>query len=579
MNRRGFLSGVTAASLAGIVGLTTATEPAAATNVDESAMTEREVDVSEGEEVSGIVENVSSGELLVFPSGTFSWSDTAEVYVEDWGIRCQSDTVFDVPAGFGDGEQALLLRTVNGNLLADNFLLENLTFDSSGRAAPGMRLGVANDAHVDGLHYRMDGPQTHQSHENGISAKVVNSDGRLRIDDYRQFNNGDLGGYASGDTRVGIYVAKESDGTVRLVNPVLQGFPNNACYVSRHPGTVVIEGGLLMNNNVSAVRVSGGVEVRDTTIYIDTDRYTDGPGVIDGSTHNTRGVWGDNRQDGTDGGLVTGVSFVLQSYRTSHGLADILENTHMTIRDSQFLLNDDIEAVRADAGEIEVSDSNFDGDATGATAGVGDVTGSGNRLAPGIDPGQVTAEGVTGYEFDWISTHPGTPERPPASEIFGHVLEVRTDADTDSMNYAFTVTGEVVPGSNTSDASGISRNRDGTYAVTGTVGHGCTDDYYFEGEIENWTAEYDTDAYTLVITTTGEARSLDPDGDGTPSTDPDGDGRYEDVDGDGVADVADVSGLLNNMKNVSRDSSAYDFNRDGTFSLVDVSELLSELSR
>ncbi|MFC6976812.1 hypothetical protein ACFQL1_22290 [Halomicroarcula sp. GCM10025709] len=64
---------------------------------------------------------------------------------------------------------------------------------------------------------------------------------------------------------------------------------------------MIVEDGLLMNNNVSAVRVSGGVEVRDTTIVIDTERYTDGPGVIDGGQHNTRGVWGDNRGRGLTG--------------------------------------------------------------------------------------------------------------------------------------------------------------------------------------------------------------------------------------------------------------------------------------
>ena len=245
-------------------------------HVDESKMTEHKVDISNGDEVSEIVRNVESGELLVFPSGTFSWSEKAEVYIDDWGIQCQSDTVFEVPVGLGDGERARLLKTVDGNNIADNFLLKNLTFDSPGRAAPGLRLGVRSVAHVDGLHYRMNGPTSNQQQENGISAKVTNEDGVLRIDEYRQFNNGDLGGYASGDSRVGIFVGAGHQGTVHLVNLVLQGFPNTGCYVSRQEGTVRIEEGLLANDNVSAVRVSGGIEVHDTTIFIDTDHYVDG---------------------------------------------------------------------------------------------------------------------------------------------------------------------------------------------------------------------------------------------------------------------------------------------------------------
>jgi len=283
LNRRKFVKSIYTIPLLGVSTTVnsisanpTSANPTSADRVDESKMTERKVDISSGDEVSGIIRNVEFGELLVFPSGTFSWSEKAEVCIDDWGIRCQSDTVFEVPAGLGDGEHARLIKTVSESNIADNFLLENLTFDSPGRAAPGLRLGVRSAAHVDGLHYRMNGPTSNQQQENGISAKVTNEDGVLRIDDYRQFNNGDLGGYADGDSRIGIFVGAGHRGTVRLVNPILQGFPNNGCYVSRQEGTVRIEGGLLANNNVSAVRVSGGIEVHDTTIFIDTDHYVDG---------------------------------------------------------------------------------------------------------------------------------------------------------------------------------------------------------------------------------------------------------------------------------------------------------------
>jgi hypothetical protein len=380
--------------------------------------TEREVveaDVSPGDEVSDIVEDIEAGELLVFPSGRFTWSTTAHVIVDDWGIKAQDDTVFEVPSGAGIGDHAKLLATHLAKGTADNFVLENLTFDSPGRAAPALLLGVRNQAHVDGLQYRMNGPLDNQMHDNGLKAYVTNEDGVLQVDGYRQFNNADLGAYADGTSRVGVWVGPKNRGTVHLRNPVLQGFPNNACYVSRQPGTVVIEGGLLMNNNVSAVRVSGGVEVVDTTVYIDIDRYLDGPGTIAAPAHNTRGVWGDSKEAGTRGGLVRNTSFIIRSYRRSTGLATMLNNPKMTVRNCQFRLDTDLTGVQADDGKIVVDDCHFSGESTGSTAGIGSITGPGGYIAPNIDPGDVPVQD-TDSTFDWSRTHPETPGRASHTE-------------------------------------------------------------------------------------------------------------------------------------------------------------------
>lgn len=369
-----------------------------------------EPDVAQGEEVGPVVEAIEPGQLLSFPPGRFRWGTTAHVTVDEWGIRAHDDTIFEVPAGLGAGDNDRLLSTHLARGTADEFFLENLTFDSPGRAAPGMILAARNRAAVDGLHYRMNGPLSDQMHENGMKTYVENPSGELRITDFRQFNNGDIGGYASGESRVGVWVGAENQGTVHLRNPVLQGFPNNACYVSRQPGTVIVEGGLLMNNNVSAVRVGGGVEVVDTTILVDVDRYRTGPGRIDAAAHNTRGVWGDSRQAGRPGGIVRECSFVVRSYQRSTGLATILDNPGFQLDGCQFRLDADITAVQADAGEIAVADGQFTGTATGATAGTGDITGTGADIAPNIEPGAVP---VTGHDatFDWSLTHPETPGR------------------------------------------------------------------------------------------------------------------------------------------------------------------------
>lgn len=377
----------------------------------EGQLTNFPVEASDGDEVSDLVGSVESGERLAFPPGRFRWSEEVVVTAHDWGIRCHDDTVFEVPAGFGDGDNRKVLLTHDGDRIADNVHLENLTFDSPGRASPSVHISVENEGRVDGLHYRMNGPLSTNRQENAFRGYVENASGRLVVEDLRQFNNGDLGGYGGGNTRVGIYVPPTSWGTVFFRNPVLQGFPNNACYVSRQPGTVVIDGGLILNNNVSAVRVSGSVLVRNTTVYIDIDRYLDGDGKIDQADHNTRGFWGDNRKAGNDGGLVTGVSCILKSYRASSGLATILQNPKMRIQNSQFLLDADIKCVQAFDGEISIAECGFDGSSAGSTAGVGDITGPGGKIARNIDPGTVPVKGRQA-KFDWSWTHPETPGRP-----------------------------------------------------------------------------------------------------------------------------------------------------------------------
>lgn len=388
---------------------TTTTETATATS-EERDLTTVGADVADGEDVSDVIRAIDSGERLVFPPGRFEWREGVQKTADHWGLRCHDETVFEVPEGIGDGDGRQLLATFDRDRTADDVQLENLTFDSAGRAAPSIAFGVRNTGRIDGLRYRMNGPTTVHEQENGLVAFVENDDGRLYVNNYRQYNNGDIGGYGNGNTRVGIFVGPRNKGTVNLRNPILQGFPNNACYVSRHPGTVHIDGGLLTNNNVSAVRVSGGVVVRNTTIYIDTDHYLDGPGVISGAQHNTRGVWGDSLKSGSDGGYVTGVSCILKSVRRSTGLATMLQNRKMSVRNCQFLLDAEVECVRASSGEIEIRNCSFSGHSDDSTAGVGDITGPGGHIASNIDPGAVPVLGRNAG-FDWSRTHPLTPGR------------------------------------------------------------------------------------------------------------------------------------------------------------------------
>lgn len=378
--------------------------------VDMQGMTMVSVDVSERTEVSSVVGNVTDGEILMFPPGRFTWSDKVIVDSEEsWGIRCHEETEFEVPVGWGDGKKQFLL-----DIDSDNYLLKNLTFDSQGRAAPGIRVRAKNRAHIDGLHYLCNGPTSIQNQTNGINVRADTSDSLVRVDDYRQFNNGDLGGYAGGDARTGVWVGPGNKGTVRLVNPVLAGFPNNGCYVSRTQGRVVIEDGLLINNNISQVRMSGTTRVYDTTMIFDVDRYVRGPGVFQGDIHNMRGIRGDtgglSAVPGT-GGVAKNCDFIVQSIQNSSGLAFPGDNERIKLEDCQFLVNVPLTGLRAEAdgNEMEVIGCTVDGTISNTAFGAGDLLGSGNRIHPHIPPGTLPVADTEDYAFDTSRIHPETP--------------------------------------------------------------------------------------------------------------------------------------------------------------------------
>lgn len=494
VDRRGFLQTVCVGPILGRI-LPLDSTPFTPGPVDTSTMTRRTLQQSVTE-VSHVLNMIEDGHLLEIPEGRYRWGGTAVITGSNWGISCDPNTVFEVPPGLGDGSSGLLLRTVVQNDVADNFLLENLTFECADRSAPGMRLGVENSAHVDGLRYDLNGPTSVQTQQNGVSAFVEDSDGTLLIEDYRQFNNGDIGGYASGESRVGIFVGQRNRGTVRLGNPVLGGFPNNACYVSRQPGRVLIEGGLLANNNVSAVRLSGGVEVRGTTIFVDTDAYTDGPGQIQGDQHNTRGVWGDNRGAGSDGGLVEDVSFVLNNYRNSSGMIDILENPQITAEECQLALNDDIIAINGTEGTIQLRETAVDGTSRGSFAGVGSISGTGNSVSPDIYEGAIPVDSDCCYEFDWTATHPETPTQRSPDDALAQTLSIRAEP---VVRYTLTTSGRLRKRTPGDDRDTLTQNGDGSWTIEGVVDSGDLDAVTFDGRILDWQTDRPDDSYTLVF--------------------------------------------------------------------------------
>ncbi|MFC6976813.1 hypothetical protein ACFQL1_22295 [Halomicroarcula sp. GCM10025709] len=58
---------------------------------------------------------------------------------------------------------------------------------------------------------------------------------------------------------------------------------------------------------------------------------------------------------------MTNSSFVLHNFERSSGLVDILQNPVVTVRDSQFLLDDNVIAVNAETASVNVQGSTIDG--------------------------------------------------------------------------------------------------------------------------------------------------------------------------------------------------------------------------
>lgn len=64
-----------------------------------------------------------------------------------------------------------------------------------------------------------------------------------------------------------------------------------------------------------------------------------------------------------------------------------------------------------------------------------------------------------------------------------------------------------------------------------------------------------------------------------PPTDPDGDNLYEDINGDGEANIVDVQALFGNLDDdtIQNNPEAFDYNSDGQVDVVDVQRLFNEL--
>ncbi|MFC7205397.1 hypothetical protein ACFQJC_17945 [Haloferax namakaokahaiae] len=79
------------------------------------------------------------------------------------------------------------------------------------------------------------------------------------------------------------------------------------------------------------------------------------------------------------------------------------------------------------------------------------------------------------------------------------MLTVETAEGGPLVEYRFTVDGEVTRGADAESSDSVSSNDDGTTTVTGKTGNGYADDYEFEGELLDFSANVAADDYTVLV--------------------------------------------------------------------------------
>ncbi|CCQ32904.1 FG-GAP repeat-containing protein, possibly sugar-related [Halorhabdus tiamatea SARL4B] len=240
------------------------------------------------------------------------------------------------------------------------------------------------------------------------------------------------------------------------------------------------------------------------------------------------------------------------------------------------------------AGDGNLGDSFGDAVAVSGDGTTAIVGGRGDENPSGTESGSVYAFERSSDE--WSQRTKFTAEDGDSPDFFGNAVAVSSDGTTalvgaigdDDPNgenagsvYAFRRSNDewsqqtklTAEDGDANDSFGdaVAVSSDGTTALVGAIGD------------ENPNGEEAGSAYVFesglsspgTPAVTGE----------TPATDPNDDGRYEDVNGDGAFDIADVSALFRNYRSeaVQNRPERFDFNGDETSDIVDVIALLARL--
>ncbi|MEY7849615.1 right-handed parallel beta-helix repeat-containing protein [Natrarchaeobius sp. A-rgal3] len=504
-----------------------------------SRMSERELSISEGEDLSRYVANASGGELLIVPEGTYEWNRTLSFSRRNWGIVGDGDVTIMVPGRRGHGTKNDYVLNTSG----DNVFVANLTFDSDGRPATGFRCIVNQRAEFRDITVASDGPRTwNQSQTNMFNVGAESSSGEVLFDGLVAYNNGNISQYNGGQSRIGIWSSRSGKLTVR--NSVISGFPNNGIY-TRMPGAMEINNCVFANNNVGSIRLGGSNEVvENCTFYLDLSR--DDTISSRRGNANAGAITADNRGRASNGGYVRNCSFVVRDIRNSSGAIRFLDNNWIEVEDCQFLL--DQRGVPGvgwnNRGSVHLRNLTFDTEngsgATVASSGGNYRTVENVRASSDLSDGAITTNSGD-HSFDWEKAHDyPNPEFEDREEDdsgngneepeLGNTLVIDGEGSSERSDYQFVVDGDVDHSEYHSEY-GTGGEIDGG-SVTGFV-RGGIDGFRFDGELVDLRVE---DGPSVRV----NGIEVDPDDIGDEEDDSgnedDGLERALEIDGDGSAD-------------------------------------------
>lgn len=374
--------------------------------IDRSAMTERELDISDGEDLYEYVASGDPGELLVVPPGEYEWSSSFRPGQSNFGVRGEGDldVTINVPAGVGHGTEWNLFGPTE-----DNYLFENFVIDSDGTACPHAQ----NTRSGDGLFHRLryltkEGEDRDHSHAGKTFSAHTSGGSHLMLDTITYHNRGSIGYRSHGF----MFASSEGDLTVR--NCKITGFSDNGVY-TRMTGAMLVENCVFANNTPSDIRIGGdNEEVRNCTFYMDTGRANElydldgGRGPV-----NTAGVVADQAERASDGGYVENCSFIIEETPNAAGAFRWLNNNDwLEISNCQVMLNDSgvpgIGATGGRAREVTLEEVVFvTENSSGAIAArnIADTfTTSNVCVSDGIDAGALNPDS-TDCSFDGDDAH------------------------------------------------------------------------------------------------------------------------------------------------------------------------------
>lgn len=295
---------------------------------------EQGADNTGGSAVDSYVTNaIADNTLLVFPPGTYLFNGT--VTLDDW-----EDVMFWAPNGAtfttADSFNGDWLFDFGSTTAGDGLRFEGITFDVSSVGAVRARavsdLTVADCEFPNAKTGTRSGAALHH-----LDLAVTSAEGTGKVDHVNMTAGGSV--LTDQTNPGGIAVGSAHAGTLTVSNANVAGFPNYGLDTAGASGPVHVESGSYRNCGNGCLRLDGaGSAARDVEVTLDAN--------LDSGFPSPRGVV----VDGSTSATIDSLRLLVDTGTTNPAVGvTIAENTgSMTIRDSQFVVEDSVRSVLVD---------------------------------------------------------------------------------------------------------------------------------------------------------------------------------------------------------------------------------------